>query len=112
MPDRRVHPRKQASIQTRLFLRTEKPTIIPCQIVNVSEGGAKVEIGVHYRLPARVFLLRDENENMYECRTIWQIDRAAGLAFVERCGWARHDELLNEIRAARILDEDGPRDPS
>ena len=104
MPDRRVHPRRQVSIETRLFLRGVRPTIIPCQIVDVSKTGAKVQIDGHYRLPPRLFLLRDENECMYECRTVWQVDRAAGLEFVELCGWAKHDELLREIKTARILD--------
>ena len=112
MPDRRVHPRKQVSIETRLFLRGVRPTIIPCRIADVSKSGAKIQIDVLYRLPPRVFLLRDESESMYECRTVWQVERAAGLEFVERCGWAKHDELLREIRTARLLDEDGPRDPS
>jgi hypothetical protein len=64
MPNRRLHPREQVSIETRLFLRavsrTVPPTIIPCRVIDVSETGAKIEIGVHYRLPPRVFLLRDE----------------------------------------------------
>ena len=110
MPNRRLHPRKQVSIETRLFLRgisrTEPPTIIPCRIVDVSESGARSEIGVAYRLPPRVFLLRDESESIYECRTVWQVDEGAGLAFVDLCGWAKHEELLKEIRTARILDKE------
>jgi hypothetical protein len=109
MPNRRLHPREQVSIETRLFLRavsrTVPPTIIPCRIIDVSETGAKIEIGVQYRLPPRVFLLRDENESIYECRTVWQVDEGAGLAFVELCGWAKHEELLKEIRTAHTLDK-------
>ena len=112
MPDRRADPRRQVSIETRLFWRSVRPTIIPCQIVDVSKGGAKVQIDIHLRLPPRVFLLRDGNESMYECRTVWQVDRAAGLEFIELCGWAKHDELLREIKTARTSDKDGPLDRS
>jgi hypothetical protein len=114
--EQRAHPRREVSIETRLFLRgvlrSEVPTIIPCRIVDASESGARIELDVQHRLPPRVYLLRDEKESMYECRTVWQVGQAAGLVFVERCGWAKHDELLKELGTARILGDDDPFDLS
>lgn len=88
------------------------PTIIPCRIVDVSETGAKIKLPVPYHLPPRVYLLRDEKESIYECGTVWQVGQEAGLAFVERCGWAKHDELLKELETARILGSDDSFDLS
>jgi hypothetical protein len=116
MDNRRVHPRREVSIETRLFLRgashREVATIIPCRIVDVSESGAKIELPFPYRLPPRVYLLRDEKESIFECGTMWQVSQEVGLAFVERCGWAKHDELLKELETARILGSDDPFDLS
>ena len=67
----------QMSIEARLLLRSDfdsdVPVVVPCRIVGVSESGAKIQLHVRYRLPSRVFLLRDENESIHECQTAWQV---------------------------------------
>jgi hypothetical protein len=83
--------------------RNETAIIIPCRIVDVSERGARVLVKVRYRLPARVFLLRGEDENSYECRVAWQDGQSAGLQFAELCSRARHQELMREMKTAQIV---------
>jgi hypothetical protein len=52
--EHRLHPRREVSIETRLFLpgisRHEAAIIIPCRIVDVSKGGARVLVRARYRL--------------------------------------------------------------
>ena len=100
MVDRREHGRKEVSIEMRLLVRGETPTIIPCRVVDISQSGAKVRIDVRYRLPRNVFLVRNENENIYECETAWQIEQTAGLTFVGPCARGKHQDLLREIAIA------------
>jgi hypothetical protein len=107
MRESRLHPRREVSIETRLFLpghsRSEPGTILPCRIVDVSKSGAQVFVEARYRLPRRIFILRGEDENSYECRTVWQNGQTAGLQFTELCSRARHQKLLQEMKAAPIV---------
>jgi hypothetical protein len=107
MREPRLHPRREVWIETRLFLpglsRSEPGTILPCRIVDVSKSGAQVFVEARYRLPRRVFILRGEDENSYECRTVWQNGQTAGLQFTELCSRVRHQELLQEMKAAQIV---------
>ena len=108
MPEARLHPRREVSIETRLFLpgllRGEPGTILPCRIVDVSKSGARVFVEARYRLPHRIFILRGQDENSYECRTVWQNGQTAGLQFTELCSRAKHQELLREIKAAEVVE--------
>jgi hypothetical protein len=104
MIDRREHRRTEVAFETCVFVRRRSPTLIPCNVLDLSAGGAKVQIGVPYALPRQVFLLRDERENIYECETVWQDEQTAGLAFVDLCARAKRDELLKEIETAEIVD--------
>jgi hypothetical protein len=104
MVDRREHRRTEVSFETHVFVRGRLPTLLPCNVLDISSGGAKVQIGVPYALPRQVFLLRDERENIYECETVWQDEQTAGLAFVDLCARAKRDELLEEIETAEIVD--------
>ena len=102
------HPRREVSIETRLFLPSANPKILPCRIVNVSKGGVKVQIFVNYLLPSRLIIMRAEHENMYECRTAWQVGQTAGLAFVSLCARAKHQEVIEEMKTARIINRNDP----
>jgi hypothetical protein len=102
----RVHPRREVSIETRLLLRFDPPRVMRCRIIDVSKGGVRVEIDVRYSLPPQVFIMRGEDENIHECRTVWQLDRTAGLKFIEVCGHGKSQKLLAEVRDARIIDGD------
>lgn len=102
MVDRREYPRREVSIETHLFLRGEKPPVIPCRIIDISQGGAQILVNIRYRLPPRVFLLRDVSENICECAIAWQVTQAAGLKFVNIFAPARHPELVKEIEAAKL----------
>lgn len=100
--DRREHERRDVPLETHLFLRSEKPTIIPCRIVDLSPGGAQVQVNIRYRLPSQVFLLRNKGENICECEVVWQVTQAVGLKFVGLFAPERHQQLVKEIEAARL----------
>lgn len=103
MENRRQHSRKEVGIDTRLFLPSPSPRVVLCRIIDVSEGGVKVQMNTNYRLPSQLVLMRGENENMYECRLAWQVERTAGLMFISVCGRAKHQEMLEQAARARVV---------
>jgi hypothetical protein len=99
----RKHARRTVAIEARLFWRGEGPEILPCTIVDISEGGARIRAHFPSPLPPLVFLVKDENEIIYECETVWQQDGTAGLMFVNLCAYSQRQELLREIETAEIV---------
>jgi hypothetical protein len=108
MRDLRQHARQEVSIETRLFLPCVNPKVIACRILDVSAGGAKIEMDIHYLLPPQLVLLRGEHENMYECQVAWQDGRKAGLKFLYLCPWPTHQAIMTDMKRARIIDKDHP----
>jgi hypothetical protein len=104
MVDRREHARRDVSIEARLFLREDKPAILPCRIIDISEGGAKVQIGFPYRLPAQLFLLKDDDDNIYECEAIWQSGQLVGLMFLDLCARGKRQAVLDELETAEVVE--------
>ena len=97
MRDQRRHVRQKVSIEAHLYFRSEKPTVIPCRVVDLSQGGARVKIKVRYILPSQVFLVKDEGEIIYECETIWQKKQKAGLMFLDLCAHSKLQQLREEM---------------
>lgn len=106
MVERREHTREAASIETRVFLDGVRPVVIPCRVLDVSEGGMKIQLNFYYQLPRLVVILRAEHENMYECRTAWQSERTAGLDFLDLCTRAKHEGIIEQMKTARVIDKD------
>ena len=103
--DRRKHARGETSIEAQLFLRGDQPKLIPCSIVDLSQGGVKIQLEVSLPLPSRVFLLTDGGENLYECEAVWQDEQSAGLMFVDLYARAKRQQLLEEIATAELVDK-------
>lgn len=108
MRDQRQHARREVSIETRLFLPSVNPKIIGCRLLDISEGGARIEVDVKYKLPSEVFILRAEYENMYECQTAWQEGRTAGLKFLHVCTREQQLTVMEAMKTAQIVDKDHP----
>ena len=102
--DQRRHARKKVSIEAHLFLRGEKSRVIPCKVLDISEGGARVKTAVPCTLPSEVFLIKDEAEIICECETVWQKRNTAGLMFLDLCARAKLQGVLDDMRGAQILD--------
>jgi hypothetical protein len=102
--DQRRHAREKVSIDAHLFFRGEKSAVIPCKVLDISEGGARVKVGFRCDLPSEVFLVKDEAEIIYECETVWQKKRTAGLMFRDLCAHAKLQRLLDEMWGAQMID--------
>ena len=103
MANRRKHVRREVSLDAHLFLRGETPRLIPCKVLDLSEGGAKIRMASPYPLPPRIFLVKAQGEIIYECEIAWLKEETAGLMFLDLCAHEKHHELLEEIKAAETV---------
>jgi len=100
----RAHLREPVSIEARLILPATIFTIIPCLMLDLSEGGAKVEIKVPYILPPKLFLCWGGDEYLYECEPRWQEEDMAGLMFIDICTRSARRSVLAKCANATVLE--------
>jgi hypothetical protein len=98
----RAHVRREVSLEARIIVRGKVLRVIPCKILDLSEGGAKVQLDAPFLLPPEFFLLENASENLYECELRWQ-NETAGLMFIDICSRAKRKALIEEIEAAMAL---------
>lgn len=81
----RAHPRHIVSIGGKLIVQAKEPLTIPCRILDLSDGGAKVKMDTSEGLPAKLLLYESYQQNIYECSVRWQQEDIAGLMFIDIC---------------------------
>jgi hypothetical protein len=99
----RSSPRKKVDIAARLIVPAARYTIIPCRIVDRSEGGTKVVMHVSFPLPCKLFLLGDESEDLYECERRWQNETEVGLKLIDICVHSTRRTVLANAADAIVI---------
>jgi hypothetical protein len=85
--DRRYDPRWDLGLGLKgsIVLGISAPTR-PCLIKNISNGGARLDIGLLLDLPNRFALLTSSPANRRrECRLVWRSEFEAGIKLLDRC---------------------------
>jgi hypothetical protein len=85
--ERRYHPRWDLGLGLKgsIVLGISAPTR-PCLIKNISNGGARLDIGLLLDLPDRFALLTSSSANRRrECRLVWRSEFEAGIKLLDRC---------------------------
>lgn len=59
-------------------------TAIDCEVLNVSDAGAKIQLIEVDFLPYKFKLFVPQIYTLYECRLVWKKQRLAGIAFENR----------------------------
>ena len=108
----RAHVREKVDIAARLIMGGERFIIIPCRIVDRSDGGMKVEMKVSHPLPNKIFLLGDNSEDLYECETRWQNEEMAGLMLIDLCLRSKRKEILAKAEEALTLEPQEDEEPA
>jgi hypothetical protein len=103
----RAHEREEVDIAARVIVPAERLTIIHCRIVDRSEGGIRVEMAAACPLPAKIFVIGDEDDALYECETRWQTDTTAGLMLIDVCMYSMRRALLAKVASAMVLRSEG-----
>ena len=95
MPDQRALPRKEVYKPGRLIFADGSATL-DCLIVDVSEGGARVQTDLRLALPDRIFLWQGDTADILDCEVRWQLGNEAGLCIVDTCGRQMRKALNGE----------------
>jgi hypothetical protein len=79
--ERRKHPRHPTMSRPSIYLGKDVP-LIPCALVNMSEGGARLVHRPPPVLPARfVLFFTLDGSKRRSCRVIWRDGDDIGVAF-------------------------------
>ncbi len=79
--DRREHPREDTSLRARVFYGQGMAHWADCTIVDLSKGGARLQISAIYPLPPRFVVLQLNGGMVYDVRTRWRRGDMTGVAF-------------------------------
>jgi hypothetical protein len=79
--DRRSSTRKKIFREARVFFN-DRQSLIDCTILDLSDGGAKLEFADRQVLP-RTFDLQMQNGAIYRCEVRWAKDNFFGVRFLD-----------------------------
>ena len=79
--DRREHPREVVNLRARALYGPKRELWADCTIVDLSKGGAKLQISEIYPLPGRFRLMQVKGGIVYEARLRWRRGDLTGVAF-------------------------------
>jgi hypothetical protein len=79
--DRRSSVRRKMTRAARVYIN-ERQSLIDCTILDLSEGGAKLEFASRPMLP-RTFDLQMQNGAIYRCEVRWAKDNFFGVRFLD-----------------------------
>lgn len=79
--DRRAHPREVVNLWARAFYGPKRELWADCTMVDLSKGGAKVQISEIYPLPGRFRLMQVRGGIVYDVRLRWRRGDLTGVAF-------------------------------
>jgi hypothetical protein len=78
--DRRKHARR--AVRYKAWIDIRDSGMIDCQLVDISEGGAKVEVSDPIIVPDRfVLLFSRQGSPQRPCKVVWRHDRHIGVQF-------------------------------
>ncbi len=79
--DRRTHPRKKVQATGKVIFN-DSQSMIDCTILDISEGGAKLEFPNRQVLP-RTFVLQLGDGSVTSCEVRWAKDNYFGVRFLD-----------------------------
>ena len=79
--DRRAYPRDVVNLWARALYGPQRTLWADCTIVDLSKGGAKINVSEIYPLPGRFRLLQVRGGLVYEARLRWRRGDLTGVAF-------------------------------
>ena len=79
--DRREHPREPTNLRARVFYGQGMAHWADCTIVDLSKGGARLQISSIYPLPSRFVLLQLLGGMVYDVRVRWRRGDMTGISF-------------------------------
>lgn len=101
--DRREHPRESTNLRARVFYGQGMAHWADCVIVDLSKGGARLQISSIYPLPSRFVLLQLLGGVVYDVRVRWRRGDMTGVSFDARTELETNSEArLADVQKAWI----------
>lgn len=95
---RRASLRHDVSVRGAVIVKVGDATrTAGCLILDLSLGGAKVELDEDGPLPDKVLLYESHRENVYECSIRWRDGRSVGLSFLDQIALSERRALISEV---------------
>ncbi|MGF1622069.1 MAG: PilZ domain-containing protein [Rhodomicrobiaceae bacterium] len=104
----RLHEREKVSIKGKLVCIADKSYTLDCMIVDLSPGGARVELDEECMIPDELLLFERDNQNIYECLVRWRNGRQAGLHFIDLCSKAVRQALMDDQTLGLTAEQPDP----
>jgi len=79
--DRREHPREPTNLRARVFYGQGMAHWADCMIVDLSKGGARLQVSSIYPLPSRFVVLQLLGGMVYDVRVRWRRGDMTGVSF-------------------------------
>lgn len=105
MAEGRKSNRKRAILAGKIIYN-DLSTSVDCLIRNISEEGAKIEIGETMILPARFQFLVPQHGRTYKARIAWRQDNEVGLEFSSEMIGGRDVNCTDDL-ASRLRELEG-----
>ena len=83
--DLRGAERTSVSIEAKSFVQ-DVDREIDCEILDISETGAMIELNDVHFLPSKFKLFLPETHSLNKCRIVWKIGSRIGVAFENKLG--------------------------
>lgn len=99
--DSRAHPRIPTCLKGRL-LSIDGRCYLACTIIDLSEGGARVNTAHYALLPSELFLLVEKTGDNFECEMRWLRSVDLGLSFIDTPGRTSRKTLLDMCRSEPV----------
>ncbi len=80
--DERRAAEREASLLWAKFVFPDRRTRLNCIVLNLSEGGVKIQVDPTTQLPKEFYLLFERGKSQRLCRTVWRIGGDIGAEFI------------------------------
>lgn len=79
--ERRASEREDTLLWAKVVF-PDRRTRVNCVVLNISEGGVKIQVDPTTQLPKEFYLLFERNKSQSLCRTVWRIGGDVGAKFI------------------------------
>ncbi len=77
--NRRLDRRRKVRIASIIVDDRQPP--IPCVILDISQGGARLHVHNHAEIPDRFTLVQSSDNQQFICAVVWRTDDEMGVKF-------------------------------
>lgn len=74
---------RRRKVRVASIIVSEKQPPIPCVILDISHGGARLHVHNHSEIPELFTLVQNADERHYSCTVVWRTADEMGVKFTD-----------------------------